>query len=444
MAATRSYQGHWPSNAAPRARPQLVGERGFSRIATALAFLAFCLLIFSLRPFDAISAFSGDDGVEGDRLNQIGFAIAGAVALVSLLTLVRRQLLSIFLTPTWLALGFVLVVSIYSANDPNDAIRAVTLTVVGMLVATCIILLPPDERTFQLICAVGISSVLIVCYVGVLLFPYYGIHGGDGLEPQHAGLWRGHFQHKNLAGPVMSVFVMIGIYLWRSGFRWVGPLIVLLSLVFVLNTGSKTTNGFLPLAIAIVLAGRAIGRPQLTVTLFVVLVMMITALTLGTVFSDSLAKLVGFLLDDPTYTGRVTLWEFGFENLTQKLWFGWGFDSFWGTRVIRDMEYPFDAAWDFRGVVHGHNNFLDTVLLMGVVGFLVLTWAFFVSPVINYLKSCQYAGNSRLADLFMMIIVFMTFLSFLEAFLLSRVDPVWICMYLAVIGLQFTARFKVA
>ncbi len=414
--------------------------------ASTLAFLAFCLLMLSLRPFDAISLFTADDDVEGsgDRLNQIGFLIAGTITVTGLATLVNRRLLGVFLTPTWLGVGLVLLMSILVAAEPATAARSIALTVIGMIIAASVVLLPPDEKSFQHISAAAIFVVLAVAYLGVIFLPDLAIHGQDGQEPQHEGLWRGHFSHKNIAGPVLSVFVMFGIYLWRSKLRAVGAIIALLALLFVFQTGSKTTYGLLPIAVAIVCAGRIFGLPLLTVWLYAAVVVLATGLTLGTIYSETWASYTGAILSDPSFTGRVTLWQHGLDNIGRNLWFGTGFDGFWGTPLVRDIEFPFDAAWDFRGIVHGHNNFVDMAVTMGVVGFVILLWALFIAPVVNYVKSCRAPANTAIADLFMMILVFMTLLSFLETFFLRRIDPIWLLMFMAVTGLQLTARFRTA
>ena len=43
------------------------------------------------------------------------------------------------------------------------------------------------------------------------------MHTANSLEPEHAGLWRGVFTHKNIAGPVMACFSFAGLYLCRRG-----------------------------------------------------------------------------------------------------------------------------------------------------------------------------------------------------------------------------------
>lgn len=412
--------------------------------ASALAFLAFSLLMISLRPFEAGSLFQQPETAGGDRLNQIGFLIAGIVAVISMATLVNRKLLSVFLSPAWLAIGVVMAFSIVVAPDPASATRSVILTLIGMILAASVVLLPPDERSFQRVSAAAILTAMAVSYVGIALLPGYSVHGGTGDEAQHAGLWRGHFSHKNIAGPVMSVFVMFGIYLWRSKQQALGAIVTILALFFVVQTGSKTTNGFLPIAVFIVLAGRVIGLPLLTVGLYAVVVAMIAGLTLGSVYSEGWASMTRAILSDPSFTGRTTLWQYGMENIGVRPWFGTGFDSFWGTPTVEQIERPFERDWDFRGIVHGHNNFVDMALTMGLVGFFVLLWALFVAPAVNYVKSCRDKTNANLADLFMMILVFMTMLSFLETFFLRRVDPIWLLMFMAITGLQLTARFRAA
>ncbi len=419
-------------------------ERALRLAASTIAFLAFCLLTISLRPFSSGSLIVPDDGVPGDSLNQIGFVIAGITMAGALATLVDRRLLRIFLSPTWLAIGFVLAVAIVMAPDPSSAMRSVTLTMIGMMIAAGIILLPPDEEAFQRVTAAAILSVLALSYSGVILFPDLAIHGMDAHEPQHQGLWRGHFSHKNIAGPVTSVFVMFGIYLWRSGMRGVGALIAVLALIFVIQTGSKTTNGLLPIAVLIVLAGRVFGLPLLTIGLYALAVALVTGLTIGSIYSETWAGFTKAILDDPTFTGRVTLWEYGIRNVSEYYWFGTGFDSFWATSKVRNIEYPFEWAWDFRNIVHGHSNFVDMALTTGIVGFGVLLWVLFIAPAFNYVKACRIPGNSRIADLFMMILVFMTMLSFLETFFLRRVDPIWLMMFMSVTGLQLAARFRAA
>lgn len=407
--------------------------------ASVLAFLAFCLLMISLQPFDFASEFDSGD-TEGDRINQIGFLIAGVAMTLGLVTLVDRRLLHIFFAPGWIAILIVLTIAVYASPDPSAASRTAALTLIGMILAAGVVLLPPDERAFQRVSAAAVLTVIVLAYLGILLWPEKAVHGSDML---HVGRWRGHFNHKNIASPVMSVFVMFGIYLWRSKMPVIGAIIFCLALLFVAQAGAKSTNGLLPLPILAVLAGRLLGLPLLTVGLYAICVAAVGALTLGSVYFEPLSRATASILSDPSFTGRVTLWEYGLDNIGRNLLFGNGYDGFWGTSVVEDSEAPFDSPWDFRGISNGHSNYIDMILVAGVVGAAILFWVVFVAPAVNYVKSCSVPANRNLADLFMMIVIFMAMLSFLETFLIGRVHQVWLCLVIAMTGLQLTSRYRI-
>ncbi|MBW8639331.1 O-antigen ligase family protein [Hoeflea sp. WL0058] len=421
------------------AGPALTPARMKNLAATGLAYVAFCLLMLSLRPFSPTSILDVEAN-EGDRLNQIGFLAAGSIVFIGLITLVDRKKLAAYVQPAWIGIYLVLALSIVVAPDPSAAMRSVILTLIGMLIASAIILLPPDEESFARMLAAAMLTLLFINYAGFALLPSLAIHGADAFEPQHAGLWRGSFTHKNIAGPVMSVFVMFGIYIYRRGMRLSGIAVGLLAFIFVLKTGSKTTNGLLPMAIMVVLAGRIFGLSKLTVILSALAVILAAMLTIGTIYSDALASLTASILDDPSFTGRFTLWKYGLENFSQNFWLGTGYDSFWGKPVVTGIEEPYEWAWDFRGIVHGHSNYVDMLVTLGVVGFAIMVWAIYIMPAVNYVKACRNPANAARADLFMMVIVFLALLSFLETFFLRRVDPIWLLMVMAIMQLQVLAR----
>ena len=52
---------------------------------------------------------------------------------------------------------------------------------------------------------------------GLVLMPDVAKHNALSSEPEHAGLWRGIYSHKNVAGPVMAGMSFIGIYVLRRG-----------------------------------------------------------------------------------------------------------------------------------------------------------------------------------------------------------------------------------
>src|SRR5690606_16227237 len=100
---------------------------------------------------------------------------------------------------------------------------------------------------------------------GLVLFPAAAMHPPGGFEPQHEGLWRGVFSHKNVAGPAFAAFFYFGIYFLRSGQTVAGAVIIALSALFILGTGSRATTGLVLVAFAIVMAGRILDSQRLPV-----------------------------------------------------------------------------------------------------------------------------------------------------------------------------------
>jgi O-antigen ligase len=276
----------------------------------------------------------------------------------------------------------------------------------------------------------------------LLVAPQLVVHSAEGAEGVHAGDWRGHLSHKNFAAPVFSIVAMIGIYGWRSGLRWRGALIVVLGVLFVLNSGSKTTMGFLPLAIGVVMLARITGRPGFAVALHLVLVTLIAALTIGSVMSPTLNAMLKAVISDPTFTGRDEIWKFALQRIAERPWLGYGYASFWQTPAVTGLEENYEASWDIRGIGSGHDSYLDAALMFGVPGAVMIVFLLTGLPLVDYLRSCRVPANRRLADLFVMIVIFMTYVGMLESFLLNRADPLWVLFALAVTGIALTGRMR--
>lgn len=426
------------------ARPGVMTPGLLRLSAIVLSAFGMALMLISLRPFASASLVSDAGGDGGSLINQVGFLAAGLVFAVAMMCLTRRKVLGCLLSPSFLLLGVVLAYAVATAPDPESALRAVILTVIGMFIAFAILVLPRSEKDFQIALMIGAAAALAMSYGGLLLLPDLAKHGYDAYEPQHSGLWRGHFSHKNIAGPVMCVIAIFGIYLMRTGHRFGGLIIFAAGALFVVETGSKTTSGFFPLSILIVFMAGLFGRSGAAILAYVLALILVAGVTLGSLYSPDISVLIGDLLGDETYTGRTTLWEFSLSKIPEKPWFGYGLYNFWGTANVTGLDKPFESAWDYRFIVHGHNNFLDILLNLGVVGGSVVFWMLFIGPVFNYARAKRISGNGKLADMFFMIIVFVSLLSFLETFFLARNDPLWLMHAFGLIGLHVLARFSVS
>jgi len=401
--------------------------------------------IISFRPFPVVAdSTTIASGGGGDFVNQLGFSSLGALALFGLFSLVDRRVLAALLSPWWLLLLAFVVLSVLNAPSPPTAMRAALFTLIGMMVMVSALALPRDADGFSAMVACAALVILGLCYFGVIAMPARSIHTAFGPEPEHAGLWRGTFSHKNSAAPVMGCLAFIGIYLIRRSWRWSGAAIFLLAIVFMVNTGSKTTLGTVPIALALVLLPALFGLRFLVPAFVLAAIVAMALATLGIVFIDPLSELQKAYLPGLTYTGRTAIWQFLGEMLAHRPWSGYGFDSFWRTALVFFSDQPFDRDWDFRGAGHGHNGYLDIAITMGVPALFAAIIVFILAPLRDFLRTPRLKENIFLADLFLMIITFILLNAFLESFFFRRAEPAWLLLVFALVGLRLVARFPVA
>ena len=402
-----------------------------------LASLVFTIIIISFRPFD-MSTVSSELTTTGDTVNQIGYvAIVGIMSILLLTNVSPKRLLS-FATPLWGIFLIAVFAAVMQNPAPFTAMRTVLLTLFAAFAAFSVLILPHSKRELKFMITVMATLILGMSYVGLVLLPEAAKHGYSAFEAQHLGLWRGPFPHKNIAGPIMSVLAIFGIYIWRSGSPVLGALLTLAAFIFVLQTGSKTTSGFLPISILIVLSASLFASARLAVFTTLIAVAIIGLLTIGTIYNDTLAGITASILEDATFTGRLTLWQHGIITFLANP-MGEGFNNFWNTPPVLYGPLPGYADWDFREIVHGHNNYIDVLINYGIIGGSVIFFALFVMPMINYISIYKRRENRKLADMFMMMIAFIMLLSFMETFILHRSDPIWIFHVFAVFGLQMLA-----
>ncbi|OQP88396.1 hypothetical protein BTR14_02915 [Rhizobium rhizosphaerae] len=412
-------------------------------VAAVLSGFGLFILTLSFEPFPG----DGTDSAAasgGNVINQVGYLGLGGLFLFALLSIVDPRLLLKAITPTFVIIFAIAFGSCLQSYDPATSARGVMQSLIVMIPMAGVLLLPRSERDFVEAGATAILLLVLLNYAMLVLAPSLAKHTADAIESWHAGFWRGHLSHKNVAAPVFSILCMFGIYCARTGAPRRGLLIALLSANFVLHTGSKTTIGFLPLSILFVGIGALTLRPALTIALHTVFTIVILALTLGSVYFSSLHDLTASLMSDPTFTGRNDIWDFASRSIPDHPWFGHGYASFWQSPVILGMEKDFEANWDVRGIVTAHNVYLDAVVTYGFIGGLPLLALFFIKPFFDYARAFRRPQNRHFAEFCIMVVAFMTYNGMMESFLINRADPLWVLTALAVYGLNLAAAAPVA
>jgi O-antigen ligase len=395
----------------------------------------------SLRPFpDLGDMLVGDVSSGKDALT---YALFGGLAVLTLVLTMRDNMrgLASLLTPAFVLFGSWLCLTVVFSFDPSTSIRRFALTAFVVAVAAAMMLLPKSQNELMRWFSIAALVLLATCYLGILLAPDLSIHlPTDAQEPALAGNWRGSFGHKNVAAAVMAMLLFLGIYICRSG-AWIsGAAIIGLASLFMVYSAGKSS---LTLCFAVLLLTSATSIVRsfwLRTVMLLTPLLLLNLLSVGTVIFEGLAELAKLLPMDSTFTGRSDIWSFAVQSLRERLTFGYGFASFWGSSAIQNL--PEGKEWAGYAS-HSHNGYLDTALGMGLPGLALLIAAIVIAPLRNFHAADEGGNNGPLVMVLLRIWLFGLYLSSMESFFLDRADPLWFTFLLAVFGLHYLARFRV-
>ncbi|MFT4118413.1 O-antigen ligase family protein [Bradyrhizobium sp.] len=405
-----------------------------------IAFIALLLIFVTLEPYPDLRNPDVTNVVSGRMaLTYVSFGLLAAAAVLFAVATDGPSLKTL-ITPLHLCLVGWMLINVLLSESREISIQRFVLAASVTSLAVLFPLLPPTQRSFNL-CLGGAALVLLaLCYLGVFLAPQYSIHTAlDITEPQLAGDWRGTFQHKNVASPVMTILVYVGVYLSTVGSFVMGPAIAVLAGVFLIFTGGKTSS-VLCLAIfalaSLVYAIRSLWLKR--IICFAPLIVM-NLLTVGSAISPALGTITRLLPVDPTFTGRSDIWEFALAAVAEKPIIGHGYAAFWDD--VTERQTAKGAEWAVTAA-HSHNSYLDLAITIGIPGLLLVVLIFVWTPLRNFQTAQAESRSGALARLFLTIWLFGLYYGTTETFLLERQNPIWFLFALAVAGLHFLARFQ--
>jgi O-antigen ligase len=402
---------------------------------------ALLLVWISTEPFKGVDQ---TDTLSGNIINQIAFSIAGICA-IGALFLIDIRALKPYARPAYILLLGWMTISVVLSNNFAVSLRAFAFSSIVLLVGGAALVMPVGQRHFARLIGAATMAVLVISYLGLIAFPDAAMHtGADINEPEHAGLWRGPFDHKNLAGAMMVVFIMIGLYVARSVSRVFGFTIAGLAAVFLFFSFSKTSMGLVPVVLGLAWLSTRTNSLALRFLILLGPLFLFLFFTVGTVLLPSARAIVDMVSPGQTYTGRTAIWEFAFENASQRLLTGFGYEGFWGSDQVRFGEASQNTDDIASGMVHGHNSYVDALVGMGLPGLVLTIMVLGVLPVVDHWRARLIAENAALAELFIRIWLFASFNACLESFFFRRADPVWFSMLLAVLGLRLISVYRVA
>ena len=333
-------------------------------------------------------------------------------------------------------------VTVFTSDYSAIAFRRYVFSMTVIVTAMAWVILPESARHFQKMIKYLSLFVLLLSYFGVIFMPEISIHNmAEVLELVNAGSWRGHFAHKNIAGPAMIVLIIYNLYLLRKEDFLIPAINIILATIFLIYSNNKTSIGLVLIALLVAQIIRTVRILPLQLLAFFIPIILMAALTIGTVLNFSLYDLVSSAISDPSFTGRTDIWKFAFEQLRAHPWIGFGFDTFWNMSNLVNGGYDIET-WAARAG-HAHNGYINLALSSGAIGVILFAIWMLFSPLLDYNRSQKNGNDPALATMYLRIWVFMMLYANLESPFFAPRGQVWFSLLAAVLALRLHARVKI-
>ncbi len=398
--------------------------------ATEAAFVGFLLLVFvSLQPFQARdpavlalgeSGFSG----AGDIWRQICYLTVFAVIFISAFE--RRGFAIVETVPAILLVLLAwCAASAAWASEPGVAIRRAGLEVVIVLSAMLAVDTIGVGRSLRLLYWV-LAGILAVNWISVALGIPQAVHLSNEGDPSIIGDWRGLYFHKNIAGAVTAMSAMIFLHYAVERKSWRDAGLFLAAVGFLIGTHSKSSMGFLPVAVLFGAVYRVAWRRGIDKVIVSVALALIAVLIAAALIADS-TTITQFLADPSELTGRTAIWQAEIAFIRDHPLFGSGFGTFADTGNLSPLHNYVSGSW-IEMEAHGHNAYLQLCVTTGLVGFALAMISFVFLPGLQFWRS----GGEELAlkSLFFAIFAFMLLHNILESDFLEGDGPAWVVFLL--------------
>jgi len=401
-----------------------------NNVLAAIGFFALLLLVFvGYRPFNPPSPLAAAGTGEGNLVQQIIDLCIFALVLVT--TLQRRGWLAVRAIPLWfLLLQLWCLTSAFWAQAHGVSFRRAALEAF----LSFSILMSADtvgpERAFRYL-RIVLAVVLVVNWISIPLIPA-AIHQANEIDPSLVGDWRGLYGQKNATGAVCVITTLVFLFSRNGKYNWIGWLVSLAAIAFLVMTNSKTSLALLPVALTAGIAFRIAWRDGLSRAIFAVFAVLLIsgAVTAGIFYADTISH----ILEDPTeFTGRAEIWQAYLSYARDHAWLGAGFGTLTDTGAISPVHNYVLSSW-VEAIGNSHDGYLQVLVTLGGVGLLLAIIAVVIMPFADFWP-LDYSG-SMFKGLLFAIFVFFIFHNFLESDLLERESPVWFATLLVIAALR--------
>jgi O-antigen ligase len=201
-------------------------------------------------------------------------------------------------------------------------------------------------------------------------------------------------------------------------------------------THSKSSAGFLVIALVCGLLYRLAWRDGLNRAILV----LCAAILAGglALFAVLNAAAIARALEDPAeFTGRAEIWAAELRYIGDHPLLGAGFGTFTDTKAQSPLHNYVSGSW-VDAVSHGHNGYLQVLVTIGGIGFVLAMLALVVTPA-RRLWALDLRGDG-FKPMLMAIFVFAVLHNFMESDFLEGDGVTWVAMLLVIAALSAMAR----
>ena len=398
-----------------------------------LAFFALAILVFvGFSPFmppPKGTALAAANAAQGDTLHQIFYL--GVSGLVLLGAVQRRGFGAIRAMPLLLGLlqAWCVLSAIWAMQHGVSFRRAVLEVILSSAVLLSADTIGP-ERAFRYL-KILLAAILVVNWISIPLIATARHLPGE-IDPGLVGDWRGLYGQKNGAGAVCALTAILFLFSRIGKYNWIGWLVALFAVAFLVMTKSKTSMALLPACLLAGLAYRISWRDGLSRAIFTVGAVLL--LVAGAAAALSYADIISHILEDPTeFTGRAEIWQAYLAFVRDHPWLGAGFGMLANTGTVSPMHNYVNSAW-VEAIGDSHDGYLQVLVMLGGVGFALTMLSILVEPLARFWPLDFNRPNFK-AMLFALFVFFVLH-NFMESDFLESDSGVWFCLLLVIVGLR--------
>ncbi|WP_022675815.1 O-antigen ligase [Novosphingobium sp. B-7] len=382
--------------------------------------LAFFLLVL-IGP--VITNMDGQNGTDsGSLLRQVGYILTFGLLVFAVL----REGHGTWALKVPLPIGIALAwcwISLAWAINFDVALQRVVLTTISVWFAFILVRGGGYERSLEVLRLVLVIA-LVANYLTVWLDPSFGIHLSYDVTALY-GNWRGMMGHKNFAGAVAAITILLFVFGPGRLHLAVRLTIIAAATYFLYKTQSKTSGGMVVIAL---IAGWIFLRFDRTIRRFAIPLLMV--LSAAMLFLDSIffsATSYDQILNPKAFTGRGLIWGTLLRYAQDNWLLGTGFGSFWNVG-FESPVYTYGTGF-VREISVGHNGYLDLLVTIGAPGLALALIATVIVPTVRLLTSAVSARRGALA---VALLVFCVGHNCTESSLFERDSFVGVMMMIAV------------